>query len=226
MTETKTAEVEERLRLPSSSRSSTDARGPQPAHGYRRPSMYPGDVDPWRVWPPAPDAVAAAQAGDGRVITTIAAAAIPKLVAFYRGLGMRTHDAEDLAGDACEAVVRTFPRLRDPARFEAWFWKVARSKFYDHLRKNRRGPQALEREAMFDDPSDAVVMADEHAAIRLAFDRLRVRDRELLWLRDVLDLAYADIAGRLRMKEGAIRIAVMRARQRLHQALDEVDALG
>lgn len=185
--------------------------------------MYSGDVDPWRVWPPAPDAVAAAQGGDERVISAIAAAAIPKLVAFYRGLGMRSHDAEDLAGDTCEAVVRTFPRLRDPARFEAWFWKVARSKFYDHLRKNRRGAHALEREAMFDDPSDAIVVADEHAAIRLAFERLKTRDRELLWLRDVLDLGYGDIAGRLRMKEGAIRIAVMRARQRLERALDDVE---
>jgi RNA polymerase sigma-70 factor (ECF subfamily) len=185
--------------------------------------MYAGDVDPWRVWPPAPDAVAAAQSGDERVITAIAAAAIPKLVAFYRGLGMRSHDAEDLAGDACEAVVRTFPRLRDPARFEAWFWKVARSKFYDHLRKSRRAPQALEREAMYDDPSDALVVADEHSAIRVAFGRLKVRDREVLWLRDVLGLAYEDISGRMRMKEGAIRIAVMRARQRLEQALDEVE---
>jgi DNA-directed RNA polymerase specialized sigma24 family protein len=42
-------------------------------------------------------------------------------------------------------------------------------------------------------------------------------------MRDVIGLAYTDISGRLFMREGAIRIAVMRARQRLEQALAEVE---
>jgi RNA polymerase sigma factor (sigma-70 family) len=153
-------------------------------------------------------------------MTVIATAAIPKLVSFYRGQGMRQHDAEDLAGDACEAVVRTLPRLRDAGKFEPWFWRIARSKLYDHLRKKRGlAPRPSAREEMFDDPEDRVLLADEHAAVRRAFSGLKQRDRDLLWMRDVVGLPYGDIAGRFKLGEGAIRIAVMRARQRLEEAL-------
>ena len=156
------------------------------------------------------------------MLTVIATAAIPKLVSFYRGQGLRQHDAEDLAGDACEAVVRTLPRLRDASRFEAWFWRIARSKLYDHLRlKRKTKPRAGELDGMFDDPEDRLLIADEHAAVRRGFARLKQRDRELLWMRDVVGLSYGDISTRLRLREGATRIAVMRARQRLEAILVE-----
>lgn len=188
--------------------------------GYRPASRY--SRDPWRSWPPPPENVRAAQSGDEAILTGIAAAGIPKLVAFYRGLGMRPHDAEDLAGDACEAVFRTLPRLRDVERFEPWFWRIARSKYYDEIRRIKRpvAPQ-LDHDQMHDDPSDLAVLSDEHAAVRRAFEILRPRDRELLWMRDVVGLGYPEIAGRLTLKEGAVRIAVMRARRRLEEAYTE-----
>lgn len=174
------------------------------------------------MWPPAPDAVELAQTGDHQVLTVIATAAVPKLVSFYRGQGLRPHDAEDLAGDAIEAVVRTLPRLRDAARFEVWFWRIARSKFYDHLRRKQKGgPPLAEREEMFDDPADHLLIADEHADVRAAFAALKQRDRDLLWMRDVVGLPYSDMSGRLSLSEGALRIGVMRARQRLEAALGE-----
>lgn len=174
-----------------------------------------------RAWPPTPSEVRAAQNGDPGRLTVIMESGIPKLVAFYRGLGLRVHDAEDLAGDTCEALVRSLPKLRDAHRFEPWFWKVARSKFYDHLRRNHRQERPTDREEMYDDPSDSVVIAEEHEIVRIAFEKLKTRDRELLWMRDVVGLAYEEMAGRLVMTEGAIRIAVMRARQRLEEALRE-----
>jgi RNA polymerase sigma-70 factor (ECF subfamily) len=182
----------------------------------------PSQQDAWRAWPPSPGAVEVAQNGDHDALEAIITAAIPKLVAFYRGQGMRPHDAEDLAGDACEAVVRALPRLRDAGRFEAWFWRIARSKLYDHLRhKQKPGPRPVDSSGMFDDPSDLAVIADDHEQVRRAFATLSARDRELLWMRDVVGLSYREISGRFRLTQGAVRIAVMRARQRLERALGE-----
>lgn len=127
-----------------------------------------------------------------------------------------------MAADACEAVVRTLPRLRDPRKFEAWFWRIARSKLYDHFRRKKRPTLPGEREASLDDPTEAVIIADDHTEIREAYALLKDRDRELLWMRDVIGLSYGEIAGRFSVKEGAIRIGVMRARQRLEAALAEV----
>jgi RNA polymerase sigma-70 factor (ECF subfamily) len=191
---------------------------------YRRQLMALPDREGYQAWPPTFQDVAAAQNGDPTRLTAIMASGIPKLYAFYRGLGLRVHDAEDLAADTCEAMVRSISGLRDPARFEPWFWRVARSKFYDHLRRNHRpSDRPTERDEMYDDPSDAAVMADEHEAVRAAFLSLKERDRELLWMRDVVGLDYGDIAGRFQLREGAVRIAVMRARQRLEEALAETE---
>ncbi len=176
-----------------------------------------------RDWPPSIQQVTAAQNGDERLLSGILATGIPKLVAFYRGMGLVIQDAEDLASDTCEALVRSISKLRDPARFEPWFWKVARSKFYDHLRQKRRGSKPADREEMYDDPSDSLIISAEHDSIRLAFQRLRSKDQELIWMRDVIGLAYTDISGRLGMREGAIRVALMRARQRLEEALAEIE---
>lgn len=177
-------------------------------------------------WPPTVGAVTAAQNGNDAILTAILAAGIPKLMAFYRGMGLRIHDAEDLASDTCEALVKSLAKLRDPSRFEPWFWRVARSKFYDHLRRGRRGHRPIERDEMHDDPSDSVVIADEHALTRVAFEALAIRDRELLWMRDVIGLEYSDMSDRLRMRQGAVRIAVMRARQRLQGKLEEAEGPG
>ena len=176
-------------------------------------------IEAWRQWPPDVVAVEAAQAGDASVLALISTAAVPKLIAFYHNQGMRHFDAEDMAADACEAIIRTLPRLRDPRKFEAWFWRIARSKLYDHFRRKQRPTLPGEREAADDDPTEGVVIEDDHSEVRHAYATLKDRDRELLWMRDVAGLSYGEIAGRFAAKEGAIRIGVMRARQRLEAAL-------
>jgi len=202
--------------VPSSSRFLEKTRARRP-HG--RPTQSER-VEAWRQWPPDVVAVESAQAGDESVLALISTAAIPKLVAFYHNQGLR-NEAEDLAADACEAIIRTLPRLRDPRKFEAWFWRIARSKLYDQLRRKQRPQAPGEREATYEDPAESMVIADDHSEVREAYALLKDRDRELLWMRDVVGLSYSEIAGRFRAKEGAIRIAVMRARQRLEAALEQ-----
>ena len=183
------------------------------------------EEDGWRGWPPVPDVVAAARSGDETLVREILVAGMPKLMAFYRGLGLRHHDAEDVAAEAGEAVVRHLGRLRDPVTFEAWFWRIARSKFHDHLRRNHRSASPV-LDPPTDRPEDSQVLSAEHESVRLAFASLAVRDRELLWMRDVRELEYRDIARQLRATEGSVRVAVMRARQRLQAALEAVEGEG
>jgi len=175
-------------------------------------------------WPPAAEAVAAAANGDQRQLGLILGDGVPKLVAFFRGMGFNKFDAEDLASDTCEALVRHLPRLRNHQAFEAWFWRIARNKYHDHLRRRQRKPTPPSTDIEHDQPEDELMLMADHAAVRVAFDRVSPRDRELLWLRDVVEMSYADIAASMRNREGAVRVAVMRARQRLEVAIQEVEA--
>jgi len=174
-------------------------------------------------WPPDAETVDAARNGDRQVLTSMLAVGVPKLVAFYRGMGFSVQDAEDIAADTSESIVRHLPKLRNPQTFEAWFWRIARNKYHDHLRRRRRTPDVREAGSVQEMPEDTVLLKSEHEAVRLAFLTLAAHDRELLWLREVVGMAYADIAGRMSVTSGATRVAVMRARRRLEEALAMVE---
>lgn len=178
-------------------------------------------------WPPTRSEIDAARSGDRAVLGDILTVGYPKLVAFYRGMGLSRADAEEVASDAIEGMVRNIGRLREPDAFEGWFWTVARNRFRSRLRTKGRVERELEY-GLVDDPESIVVIREEHVAIRAALARLSDRDREVLWLREVEQLSHDEIAGRLRMKTGAVRVAVLRARRRLaeiyEQASDTVDS--
>jgi RNA polymerase sigma-70 factor (ECF subfamily) len=169
-----------------------------------------------RRWPPTRETVEAAVAGDDAALGAILALGFPKLVAFYRGMGLRHADAEDVASEACEGVVRNLPRLRDPASFEAWFWTIGRNRFRTRLRKKGRIERELDPGAV-SDPSDAAIASEEHAFIREALAQLSDRDRSILWLREVEQLSHDEISGRLGIATGAVRVAALRARRRLEE---------
>ncbi len=169
-----------------------------------------------RAWPPSQDEVLAARSGDtdslGRILNT----GYPKLVAFYRGVGLRNADAEDLASEACEGMVRNLRRLREPAAFEGWFWTVARNRLRTRLRTVNRVVYEL-KPGEADDPEERAMASDDHRRIRLALAQLSPRDREVLWLREVQGLEYGEISGRMGLTTGAIRVAALRARRRLEE---------
>jgi RNA polymerase sigma-70 factor (ECF subfamily) len=171
------------------------------------------------------DLVTAAQRGDPEAMGRLFAAAAPRLVAFFRYSGLTKVESEDLAADVMEKVLRSLTRLRDSKAFEAWLWTIARNQLRGHLRKNRGEPaHAASPPGM--EPSELVELAEEHGAIRAALGRLPMRDRQLLWLREVEGMSHAEIGGRLGAATGAVRVALHRARRRLEAAYREVGHEG
>ncbi len=174
-----------------------------------------GRVIGWRsVWPPSLANIEAARRGDREAMGSILATGYPKLVSFYRGMGMTRTEAEDIASEAVEGMIVSLPRLREPAAFEGWFWTIARNRVRSVIRKRGRVVYELDH-APIDDPADLAIAADEHADIRLALAKLSPRDRQILWLREVEQLEYAEIAGRMGIAAGAARVAALRARRKL-----------
>lgn len=172
-------------------------------------------------WPPVRATIEAAVAGDDLALAAILASGFPKLVAFYRGMGLPHSDAEDVASEACEGVVRNLRRLRDPASFEAWFWTIGRNRFRTRLRRKGRIERELDHVPV-GDPAESVVEFEEHGFIREALSRLSDRDRAILWLREVEQLSHEEISGRLGLATGAVRVAALRARRRLESAYEEL----
>lgn len=173
-------------------------------------------------WPPSAQLVDLARLGDRDALGQLLRGGHPRLVAFFRGSGPNHADAEDLAAQVCEAVVKGIPKLRQVAAFEGWFWSIARTTLRGWIRRHRRELRSPPSPVAPRQPEDLVVEADEHAQIRAALDLLSVRDRQLLWLREVEHLSYEDIGGRLGAAVGTVRVACHRARARLEEAYNSL----
>jgi RNA polymerase sigma-70 factor, ECF subfamily len=176
------------------------------------------------VWPPYADTVRRAIAGDSGALTELLTLGHPRMVAFFLGLGIDLHNADELAAETAEAIVKGIARLREPQAFEAWFWSIARNRLHNFYRRRR---SARPTDAMISPstPEELSIEKEEHRRILAALAQLSPRDRELLWLREVEGLAYEEIGGRLGSAVGTIRVALHRARRRLEEIYqqDETD---
>lgn len=193
-----------------------------PGHPRQRRSIDPIRSTTAFGWPPGLVDIERAAHGDRTALHEILAAGYPKLASFYRGLGLNRSDAEDLAADACEAIVGGLGRLRDPAAFEAWFWAIGRNRFRGMLRRKRRDSVVEPMTVPAELPGDRLEAAEDHSEIRRALERVSPRDRELLWLREVVGLTYDEIANRHAVAAGTVRVSLHRARRRLEKAYREV----
>ena len=170
-----------------------------------------------RDWPPSRDDVVAAGGGDVAAMARVLAAAHPRLVAFYHGVGMPFDLVDDIVAETMEGTARNLSRLRDPDAFEGWFWTIARNRMRTALRRHRSRKTPTDAFVSPSTPEEALLVSDEHARIRTAMVALSKRDRELLWLREVEGLDYEDIGTRLGATVGTVRVACHRARKRLEE---------
>jgi RNA polymerase sigma-70 factor (ECF subfamily) len=175
-------------------------------------------------WPPSRSQVENARDGDNDTLGLILVLGFPRLVAFYRGMGLSKADAEEVASEAVEGMIKSIGRLREADAFEGWFWTIARNRFRSRLRRKGRVERELEY-GLVDDPEAIVMIRQEHITIRAALEHLSPRDREVLWLREVEQLTYDEIAIRMTMRVGAVRVAALRARRRLVELYHSEEAI-
>ena len=126
--------------------------------------------------------------------------------------------AEDAAQDACVAIVRGLPTLKNVEAFRAWSYKTIVNCAVSTL---RRRPQTRPLDPDVDrgislDRSDAI---DLHRALAL----LPVRQRAAIVLHYYVGLPSGDIARAMGMPSSTIRFYLVLARRALQKSLGDVD---
>jgi len=132
------------------------------------------------------------------------------------------------ADDATDAVHDAFVKaLKQPDAYDArtgpltpWFLRVVRNHCIDMIRRRRRGDVDV------DDLSDPgpgpealLETAQRDQALQQALSRLSSEQREMIVLRDYMDLSYAEIADVLLIAPGTVMSRLHRARMALKEEL-------
>lgn len=144
-----------------------------------------------------------AQRGDRDAFEMIARASIDRLYAIARRVLRDPTLAEDAVQDCLFRAWRDLRALRDPARIDAWLYRLLLNACRDEQRRRRRRPEPVDLGLMdtrsAEEPLAAVHRRDE---IERGFARLSVDHRMALVLRHYVGLRPAEIARVLSIPEG------------------------
>lgn len=133
------------------------------------------------------------------------------------------HDAEDLTAQTFLAVLEAFSQYRRDGHFAAWLFTIARNKVVDYYRRAPNVP--LEESALppvHSDLADETESSQQEVILLGAIRALTEDEQELIRLRYVAELSFAEIARALRKSEGATKKMLYRLLARLKSQLEAV----
>lgn len=167
------------------------------------------------------DLVLRAQHGDQQAFMRLVTRAGDRLHAVARRI-LRDGDlADDATQQALLTIWRDLPRLRDPARFDAWTYRILVRTCYREARKARRWAPGLRLTAA-DEPmtADGLHSVVDRDQLERGFRHLSVNHRAVVVLHHYLDLPLDEVADTLGVPVGTVRSRLHYAMRGLRAALD------
>ena len=149
--------------------------------------------------------------------------------------------AEELAQEVFLRVYRSRKTYAAEAKFTTWLYRIAlnlaRNRYWYFFRRRRHNWVSLERplgddsQATFadmvaaqdHDPAQETVASEFSALVAACMERLDHKHREILTMRNVLDLSYEQIAQSLGINVGTVKSRIARARENLRTLLTEAN---
>ena len=131
-----------------------------------------------------------------------------------------TAEAADVLQDAVATALRVRSFDRSRGTFKAWFLAIVRNRCLDILREHQRHQlvdvESVELPVEEADGPEAIATRDELAAVvKRELAKLAPAHREILILREFLDLGYAEIGKVLDVPTGTVMSRLHRARSAL-----------
>jgi RNA polymerase sigma-70 factor (ECF subfamily) len=143
-------------------------------------------------------------------------------------LTRRPQDAEDLVQDTYLKAFRASHQFTRGTNLKAWLFTILHNTFRNMRRHVGRSPidvdsEAVERAAdggsAEQSPEQILSRATLDADLQAALDALPDAFRQAVWLRDVEELSYAEIAQVLAVPIGTVMSRISRGRRALFEAL-------
>ena len=171
-----------------------------------------------------PDLVVLAQHGDEEAFASLAVAVGDRLHAVAHRILRDLELAEDATQQALLTIWRDLPQLRDPARFEAWSYRVLVRACYAEGRRTRHWSPNL-RLVPVDEPhvEEGLGSVVDRDQLERGFRRLSIDHRAVVVLHHYLDLPLDEVAETLGVPVGTVRSRLHYAMRGLRAAL-EADA--
>jgi RNA polymerase sigma-70 factor, ECF subfamily len=163
-----------------------------------------------------------------------------KILGLANNLLRNTADAEEIAQDTFIRAHRGLANFRGDSSLATWLYRIAlnlsRNRYWYFFRRRRQDSVSLERplseetEGTFSD----LIAADNHSPVQetvtqeftelisTCMEKLDSRHREILTMRNILNLPYEEISRALGINVGTVKSRIARARENLRKLLAEL----
>ncbi len=170
-----------------------------------------------------------------------AAAVLQHLEALYATAMRLTRnraDAEDLVQDSLVRALRFRERFTPGTNLKAWLYTILHNAWRNRRRDTLRDPVDADSDkvdeaaslpggpAELETPEQVLLRATLDADLQAALDELPDAFRQAVWLRDVEEFSYAEIAAMLGVPMGTVMSRISRGRRQLFEKLGQVRGQG
>jgi RNA polymerase sigma-70 factor, ECF subfamily len=145
-------------------------------------------------------------------------------------------DAEDLVQDTLVRAFRSADRFAAGTNLKAWLYTILHNAWRNRRRDAAHDPLQGDSERLDEATSSRVTELDTpervllrdtlDADLQAALDRLPEAFRQAVWLRDVEEFSYAEIAEMLGVPIGTVMSRISRGRRQLFDSLSGTRAAG
>jgi RNA polymerase sigma-70 factor (ECF subfamily) len=134
-------------------------------------------------------------------------------------------DTSDIMQDIWMTVARKLRRLKDPAGFPQWLYKIARAQCIDWIRKRQRDRKlqdavAREEASNSAEPANDADRSDTKRMLRQAIRRLPAGQSTVLTMFYLDELTVAEISATVGIPEGTVKSRLYHARNHLRQLIE------
>lgn len=143
-------------------------------------------------------------------------------------LTRRPADAEDLVQDTYLKAFRASRQFERGTNLKAWLFTILHNTFRNMRRHDGRNPievdsevveQAMDVAGQEQTPEQLLTRATLDADLQAALDALPETFRQAVWLRDVEEFSYAEIARMINVPIGTVMSRISRGRRMLFERL-------
>ena len=139
-------------------------------------------------------------------------------------------DAEDLVQDTYLKAFRSSDQFQPGTNLKAWLYTILHNTFLNRRRRAVKEPIGVEPEEIeraatsgfgghVETPEQLLMRDTLDADLQAALDALPESFRQAVWLRDVEEFSYAEIAGMLDIPIGTVMSRISRGRRLLYERL-------
>lgn len=147
-------------------------------------------------------------------------------------------DAEDLVQDTMVKALRSRGTFEAGTNLRAWLYTILHNAWKNRLRSRSRSAEDVNSELVEEvsserltgapaaTPEQVLLDASMDGDLQAALDEMPEAFRQAVWLRDVEDFTYAEIAGMLGVPIGTVMSRISRGRRWLMRRLQERSGPG